>query len=461
MREFEKNKIRVYLTTSFLMLTVFLLATAFLFYAGEFLYAKILNNGVVEYKSGLAQTENSILTKDLTNFKLGLTPIPSIGKTIVIDTRENQVHLFEKGELFSSFALDSKPADDSAWEISSGQFSVVKKEEKHLSPISKLYFPYAIQFADNALLHGVPTDNSDHSLVKTKQGGFRLSNERAAKVFAWADLDTKVFVYGVGDKIKDEDYFSYKIKKSGKLDLSAEAYLVADLENKEVILSQNKDEAVPIASITKLMTALVSLELIKPQDEVVVSSLALATYGNSAEFKVGDKLTAQTMLYPLLLESSNDAAEALAESVGREKFLARMNQKATELGMESTYFEDPSGLSPNNVSSAEDLLKLIDYTHKNHSFLLEITKLKEYKFGRFSWFNRNSLVNMKYYAGGKNGYTDEANRTLVSLFDLPLSELKNRPIVLVLLGSENRQADTKNLINYLASSVIYDRPASL
>jgi len=272
---------------------------------------------------------------------------------------------------------------------------------------------------------------------------------------ALAQVDTGTFFGDLPEEKNDKSLFSYQIKDQNDLSLSAQAYLVSDLETGEVILSKNKDFPVPIASITKLMTALVSLETINPKEKIGISSIALATYGDSADFKAGDELNFETILYPLLLESSNDAAEALAEKIGRGEFLKTMNQRALELGMISTHFEDPSGLSPLNVSSAEDLLKLTDYIYHNQSFLLDITKLKKYQWGRFSWLNRNNLTEMEYYVGGKNGYTDEANRTLVSLFKLPLSEKGDRTVVLVLLGSENRQADTKKIIKYLFQSVVY------
>jgi D-alanyl-D-alanine carboxypeptidase len=207
------------------------------------------------------------------------------------------------------------------------------------------------------------------------------------------------------------------------------------------------------------MTALVALERLEPKTEIEVSRQAYETYGDSGYFRTGDKLPLEIMLYPLLLESSNDAAEAIAEKVGREKFIVEMNKKAKELGMEETFFEDPSGLSPNNVSSAGDLVRLADYIHQNKIFLFDITKLKEYQHGRFVWTNRNNLIGMNYYAGGKNGYTDEANRTLLALYDLPLSEFETRKIVLVLLGSDDRKSDTRNIVNYIAGNVSYSGPS--
>lgn len=428
-----------------------------IFRVGKFVYVSIFGQGAITYKADLALA-GSVLRDSYSNFEIGKTPVPLTDKLMVIDIKDKKLHLFEKGELSKSFSLLAVPKEGSAWETSGGSFSVMRKVENHLSPIAELKFPHTIQFFGNSLVHGEPIDN-DGRTTKTTAGGFRLKNSEATEVFTWADANTRVLVYGARWTMEGNNHFSYIVKKTKPAPLTAESYLVSDLKTKEVILSKNKDKVVPIASVTKLMTALVALELFKPDEEIEISRRAYETYGGSGYFRTGDKLSLETMLYPLLLESSNDAAEAIAEKAGREKFLTKMNERARGLGMSATIFEDPSGLSPNNVSSAEDLIKLADYIHQNKTFLFDITKLKEYKYGRFTWTNRNNLIGMNYYAGGKNGYTDEANRTLLSLFDLPLSEFETRKVVLVLLGSDDRKADTRNIVNYVAGNVYYNGPS--
>ena len=438
-------------------LAIILILGFILFRVSQFLYAGVFGNEAVSYQAGAASA-GSVLKSDYTDFKVGATPVPKLGKSVIIDVKNQELHLFEKGELVKSFSLLAIPESGSAWETSGGGFSVIKKEENHLSPITGLEFPYTVQFFGNSLIHGEPMDIKGR-IAKTAAGGFRLKNDDALTVFDWVDFDTKVLVYNARWTMGGNNHFSYIIKKSQPAPLTAKSYLVSDLKTKEVILSKNKDKAVPIASVTKLMTALVALERLEPKTEIEVPRQAYETYGDSGYFRTGDKLPLEIMLYPLLLESSNDAAEAIAEKVGREKFIVEMNKKAKELGMEETFFEDPSGLSPNNVSSAGDLVRLADYIHQNKIFLFDITKLKEYQHGRFVWTNRNNLIGMNYYAGGKNGYTDEANRTLLALYDLPLSEFETRKIVLVLLGSDDRKSDTRNIVNYIAGNVSYSGPS--
>lgn len=250
------------------------------------------------------------------------------------------------------------------------------------------------------------------------------------------------------------------IKPADRVPLSAGAYLVSDLNSKEKIIKKNESRALPIASVTKLMTALVGQEMLKPDQMVTVTREAWGTYGDTGHLKVGEKLPFSAMLYPLLLTSSNDAAEAIAITAGREHFIRRMNERARELGMTDTHFEDPSGLSPQNISTPNDLFKLISYIYQNKKDLLAITCEKYHRLGGHYWSNYNNVALMKYYIGGKNGYTEEANRTLVSLFEVPISnasstgsskeEKRNRLLAVVLLQSDDKKKDTKNLLNFIS-----------
>jgi len=281
-------------------------------------------------------------------------------------------------------------------------------------------------------------------------------------------LPSRTLVYSAdfGGAEGDFDVSSYIFKKSDKsLPLSAEAYLVTDLESNETVVSKNDKRILPIASITKLITALVAQELLKSDQIVTISPTAYDTYGNTGRLRVGEKLRVKDLFYPLLLSSSNDAAEALAEATGREKFLAEMNNRAKKIGLTDTFFADPSGLSPINISTAADLAKLADYLYHYRPDILAITREKKYRLGRHVWTNLNNISLMPNYLGGKNGYTEEANRTLVSIFQVPIessstasttvTEKKSRLLALVLLQSNDRQKDTRGLLNYLTNFTSY------
>lgn len=259
---------------------------------------------------------------------------------------------------------------------------------------------------------------------------------------------------------------SYLFDKTGEAPtLSANSYLVVDLESNETVINKNEKKVLPIASLTKLITAIVAEDLLPPDEIITISRSAYNTYGNTGNLSVGEKISAKDLLYPLLLSSSNDAAEAFAEAVGRDKFIAEMNQRAKSLGLEDTFFADPSGLSPANTATAKDLAKLADYLYKSRPKILAITREKQYRLGRHTWTNLNNISLMSNYVGGKNGYTEEADRTLVSIFQVPITssssanngavEKKSRLLALVLLQSSDRKNDTRGLINYLTRYTSY------
>lgn len=250
----------------------------------------------------------------------------------------------------------------------------------------------------------------------------------------------------------------YKFKgKWSKPRLSSRAYLVADLDTGELILEKNRQTVYPIASVTKLMTALVAKDLLDREKYASVSRAAVATYGNrtAGKLKVGERIKVKDLYYPLLLESSNSTAEALAEQAGRSYFIGRMNDKAKELGLNQTSYEDPSGLSPHNVSSAENLFTLSRYIYREKKDLLEISKTKNYSASGHYWHNKNRIAAMSAYIGGKNGYTDEALKTIVSMFNVPLAT-GNRNIAIILLRSDNLTTDTNSILSYLKKDVYYD-----
>ena len=133
--------------------------------------------------------------------------------------------------------------------------------------------------------------------------------------------------------------------------------------------------------------------------------------------------------------------------------------------MSHTFFDDPSGLSANNTSTASDLAKLIDYIYHHEPDILAITREKNHRLGKNSWHNVNNISLLKYYVGGKNGYTEEANRTLVSIFRVPIEssstasqktvEKNSRLLALVILQSNDRKRDTNGLLNYLTRYTSY------
>ena len=250
-------------------------------------------------------------------------------------------------------------------------------------------------------------------------------------------------------------YFYVNKDSNKQPKISAGAYLVGDLNTGEVILAKNQDKKFPIASVSKLMTALVTSEITDINDTAQISKKALATEGRNGGLKIGEKIKTSDLIYPLLLESSNDAAEIIAEHFGRESFILKMNQEAQILKMSETSYEDPSGLSPNNQSTVSDLFRLTGYLNKQKQEILSITTKRSFSNKKHSWSNISKFLHKDGYLGGKSGFTDEAKQTVVSLFSLPLGQSGGRPIAIALLGSQDRYKDVENILSYLKKNIYY------
>ena len=224
--------------------------------------------------------------------------------------------------------------------------------------------------------------------------------------------------------------------------ISAISYSVVNLKDSKVVMKKNDDRSYPIASLTKLVTAVVSRRLIDKDKKIEINEKMLSAYGNDAHFRKGETYSANDLLYPLLLVSSNDASEALAISYGRIGFIKAMNDFVQEIGAYHTYFADPSGISPQNVSNAHDLALIVEWIYKHDPEILKITANKSISIRGHVWTNPSHYINNASYIGGKNGYTPEAKLTTIAVMNL---SRENIPHAIVLLGGVNRDNDIEAL----------------
>ena len=203
---------------------------------------------------------------------------------------------------------------------------------------------------------------------------------------------------------------------------AASEIIVMDIDSGRVIFESNSNEKRLIASITKIMTAIVTIENIDINKTIIVGDEVLKSYGTNTYISVGEKLRIKDLLYGLLLRSGNDAALTLSYSIDNNPstFIEKMNSKAKEIGMNNTYFENPHGLDEEtkNYSTAHDMALLSKYA-MNNKIYRSIVETKKYSiktnYKSYVWFNRNKLLTTyKYCTGGKNGYTPKAGKTLVA-----------------------------------------------
>ncbi|RYL94849.1 D-alanyl-D-alanine carboxypeptidase [Sporolactobacillus sp. THM7-4] len=205
--------------------------------------------------------------------------------------------------------------------------------------------------------------------------------------------------------------------------VSAQSAVLMDQSSGRVLFEKNSHEKLPIASITKVMTAILAIESGKMDKTVIVSPKAATTEGSSVYLKPGEKIKLKDLVYGLMLRSGNDASIAIAEAVARSVtgFSLLMNEKARELGMVDTHFTNPSGLDhPNHYSTACDMAILTQYAMKSPVFR-KIFKTRIYRAPATNkenvrlWHNKNKLLTgYEYSTGGKTGFTKASGRTLIS-----------------------------------------------
>jgi D-alanyl-D-alanine carboxypeptidase len=242
------------------------------------------------------------------------------------------------------------------------------------------------------------------------------------------------------------------ISESVPVKTDASGYIVADLKSGQVLAAKNANRSYPVASLTKLMTAVVARETISNDTKITITDEAAASYGNTGRLSAGQEISLSTLYYPLLLSSSNDAAAAIAGHIGQANFRNLMNRKALAIGMNQTQFGDATGLSASNTASAADISRLAQYIYTYHDFIFDITTWAQQTTsantpGPDQYINTHPLHTEPGFSGGKNGYTDEAQQTLLSVFTTEKNG-STRPVIIAVLGSNEAASDTQKLLSW-------------
>jgi len=251
------------------------------------------------------------------------------------------------------------------------------------------------------------------------------------------------FTADLSQKIKEQ---REQRQRFNNLELEAESAIVAEITpkgNVKFLFEKNPEKPLPIASISKLMTALVVFDLKESYNlslPIKITKEAVNQEGVSKfrELNPGELVPVKELVYKMLIESSNDAAFALTEPIGEDGFVALMNIYAKEIGLSDTFFLDPTGLKK-NTSTARELVKLANYILENYPQIFEITTYRADQ-------NTNKLLKeIPEIVGGKTGWTQEARGCLI----LVLKNRRNGYFVNVVLGSEHRFNDMRKIIKTL------------
>jgi len=229
--------------------------------------------------------------------------------------------------------------------------------------------------------------------------------------------------------------------------ISAVAYIVGDVKTGKIYLEKNSNKILPFASMSKLITAMVATNIYSNDMLVTITKEATDVSPDSAGLTVGEIFTVKELLLPLLLNSSNVTAEALASSTNREQFIKLMSSYSWEVGMPESFIADPSGLGSTNSGTARGFFGLARYLYRERQDILSITKIPNkfmatttsHKAHNFT--NIHPFVSDSRFLGGKTGYTDRALYTMLTIL-----KLADRPIAFIVLQSENRARDTSLLI---------------
>ena len=265
-------------------------------------------------------------------------------------------------------------------------------------------------------------------------------------------------VSGAGAQVQSADVAA--AAKARALNLKSSSVIVLDQAGLRVLYAKNVERVMPIASITKLMTALIVLEEKLPLDEriVIAKEDVDRLKRTPSRLRVGATLTRGDLLKLALMASENRAAAALARAYpgGTQAFVAAMNQKSLELGMVGTLFVDGTGLSRGNLSTAQDLVWLVEATYR-HPLIREYTTTSSHSVEldngrRMGFRNSNRLVMSRQWEVGlsKTGYLDAAGRCLVMQ-----ARIGATPVIIVMLhswGHLTRIGDANRIKKWIESN---------
>ena len=271
---------------------------------------------------------------------------------------------------------------------------------------------------------------------------------------------TPLFLQGV----HAPEYFPIRNWEVQEVDIDAIGAIAIEMPREKVVYQKNSEDIRSIASLTKLMTALVAVEALPLDSEVFITPDAVETEGEAGGLFVDELLTVEQLLYALLLDSSNDAAISLQEAYHLRRteidhtMVLAMNEKARELGLSDTVFVEPTGLLSGNTSTTKDIALLLYAAYEN-DMLRKIIGTSIYETTSVGggiphrWVNRNTLLGaISGVVGGKTGYTEEAGESMAIITKI----VDDRVLITVILGSNDRTSAMTELITWAKDAYVWE-----
>ena len=371
------------------------------------------------------------------------------------DLEQMRLRFYRQGRLYHESAISAK-GDPQEWGGSAvGLYKILRGYKQAFSGLAEVYMPFALSYYGKYYLHGEPFYPSGTKMVSEFSGGCISQTDQDAE-FTYNNVDIGMPVLVV-DKNKDE--FEYTPSETATFpEISAASYLVADLDSGFVFGQKEQATVRPIASLTKLMTAAVVVESLDLRKRITASAEQLTAYGETAGLTAGSRYGLVELLYPLLIQSSNDAAEVLGGFLGRANTLRKMDEKAQAIMMPDTKFSDLSGFDPGNISSAQDLFYLARYILNNRPLLWEITRgqlvrsFGEVQFELAKLWNKNIFAGDPTFIGGKTGYIKASGYNSLFIFRLATPQGQQRNVAIIMLGGaglELSKTETQKIYRWL------------
>ncbi len=360
----------------------------------------------------------------------------NLDEYLEINTVERKIKLFKENDKFSFNVLAA--GDPTGWNgTPGGLYRVLSKEGLRFSTESNVYMPFSVRIYGKYLLHGEAYYPSGIPYTSAISGGcVRVRNEEMIELYDLLEKDIPVLSI---THIKE----SFPDREPDPADfpaITADSFLVADIDSGKVFASKNPNAERPIASIAKVMTSIIAVEHMGTTTPITVRDYMIE--GTDQKIWSGRVVRMIDLLSPVLIESSNDATRVLSHYLGRDNTLEYMKQKAKSIGMKNTIFVEATGIDTGNISTAKDIYYLSYYLLNTRMPLLNITRgvwVPGINYQAFPGVkNKNIFYPNSQFIGGKTGYTQAAGYSGFFIFNIDFGS-EVRRVSFVLLGSESEK----------------------
>ncbi len=356
--------------------------------------------------------------------------------------------VYKKGQRVLEVKIGAKGEPGSWFETPAGLYKADAKQKLHYSSFEPVNMKWNIPFQGNYFIHGWPRFNKTDKPVTSdySAGCIRLTDEDAKKVYDLVDVGMPILVHEDRTLVQA---FDYNINIP---DIAGKTYLAADITNNFVFLQKNQGYSYPMGDFAKLIQAFIVSEYMSFDRKITITESMLATT-TKPRLKAKETYTPYDLIFPLLVEGSNEAAAALAAPLGESYVLKLMNTKAKALGMESTSMVSISGVSSADVTTASDMFQLAKAIGQYRTFILDITRDAQTAmiYGPIQFTTLTSNNPFRAVPGYVGGMVTRGNGDTKSAVEIFSTEFKGqkRLIALMSFDTNRPEGDILSLRDYV------------